>query len=262
MMAAMYEVTGRRRRDRVRLARLLANERTGARFSRSLYLTPASCEAVLTDWREGLLRGGVRADRAEAVLLAKPGETGLCLFEGEGEGGHLAVVPPFPIAADYEAEAFEPGPLIDLLSKDRKVLVVLARLGRYSVGLLDGDRVVASKSGTRHVKNRHRKGGSSQRRFERSRERLMREYFDKVCVEARRLIEGQPGAERTIDYVLYGGEAGTVRGLKERCEFVERLKATRLARLLAVERPGHKAMQAMGAEVYSSATLELKRTPE
>ena len=104
-----------------------------------------------------------------AFVVMKPGETGLCLFEGED--GHLAVVPPFPITADYEADAFEPGPLIDLLSKDRTVLVVLVRLGHYSVGLLDGDRVVASKSGTRHVKNRHRKGGSSQRRFERSRGR-------------------------------------------------------------------------------------------
>ena len=119
-----------------------------------------------------------------------------------------------------------------------------------------------SKSGTRHVKNRHRKGGSSQRRFERSRERLMREYFDKVCVEARRLIEGQPGEGRAIEYVLYGGEAGTVRGLRERCDYVEKLRAPTLARLLAVDRPGHKAMQAMGAEVYSSKTLELKHTAD
>jgi hypothetical protein len=260
MMAAMYEVTGRRRRDRVRLKKLLADEKTAARYSKSLYLTPASCEAALTEKRDGLLKGGVRQDHAEAVVLAKPGETGLCLFEGDGR--HLAVVPPFPITADYEAEAFEPGPLIDLLSKDRKVLVVLARLGRYSVGMLNGDRVILSKSGTRHVKNRHRKGGSSQRRFERSRERLMREYFDKVCVEARRLIEGQPGQGKNIEYVLYGGEAGTIRGLRERCDFVEKLRTPTLARLLAVDRPGHKAMQTMGAEVYSSATLELKRTAE
>lgn len=261
MMAAMYEVKGRRRRDRVRLARMLVDESTAARYSASLYLTPASCEAVLTDRREGLLTGGVRADHAEIIELTKPGPTGLCLFEGPpdgGTGGHLAIIPPFPIEADYETEAFEPGPLIELLSKDRTVLVVLVRLGHYSVGLLDGDKVVASKSGTRHVKNRHRKGGSSQRRFERSRERLMREFFDRVCVEARKIIEGQPGEGRGIEYVLYGGESGTVRGLRDRCEYVERLKAPAMARLLPVDRPGYKAMQAIGAAVYSSATLELR----
>jgi hypothetical protein len=201
---------------------------------------------------------------AEIVETTKPGETGLCLFAGPD--GHLAVVPPFAIEADHEAQAFEPEPLIELLSRDRTVLVVLVRLGHYSIGLLHGDKVLASKSGTRHVKNRHRKGGSSQRRFERSRERLMREFFDKVCVEARRLLEGQPEKQQAPQaegkmpqWVLYGGEAQTVRGFRERCEYLERLKAPALTRLLPVDRPGHKVMQAMGADIYSSATLWLSK---
>jgi hypothetical protein len=269
IMAVMIEVTNRWRGDRKRLTRMLADPLTASKYSASLYLTPESCEAVLTDRREGLLTGGVRADMAEIVEATKPGETGLCLFEGPpdlGEQGYLAIVPPFPITRDHEARGFDPEPMIELLQRDRTVLVVLVRLGHYSVGLLDGDTVVASKSGTRHVKNRHRKGGSSQRRFERSRERLMREFFDRVCVEARRLLEGEPQKQkaprtqgRMPQYVIYGGEAQTVRGFKERCEYLERLKAPALARLLPVDRPGHKVMQAMGKEIYSSATLELKQ---
>ena len=264
IIAAMYEVTNRWRRDRMRLVKMLADPLTASKYSSSLYLTPGSCEAVLTDRREGLLTGGMRADMAEIVETTKPGETGLCLFAEPD--GYLAVVPPFAIEADHEARAFEPGPLIDLLERDRTVLVVLVRLGHYSIGLLHGDKVLASKSGTRHVKNRHRKGGSSQRRFERSRERLMREFFDKVCVEARRLLEGEPQKQgappptgKMPQYVIYGGEAQTVRGFRERCEYLERLKAPALARLLPVDRPGHKVMQAMGADIYSSATLWLSK---
>ena len=239
---------------------MLADPETASRYSASLYLTPESCEAVLTDRREGIVRSEVQIDLAEIVETTKPGETGLCLFAPspeQSEQGYLAIVPPFPIERDHEARGFDPEPLIELLERDRTVLVVLVRLGHYSIGLLEGDRVLASKSGTRHVKNRHRKGGSSQRRFERSRERLMREFFDKVCVEARRLLEGQQLAGKMPQYVIYGGEAQTVRGFRERCEYLERLAASALARLLPVDRPGHKVMQAMGAQVYASATLSL-----
>lgn len=251
-----YEVVDRRRRDRQRLRRLLEDPETAARYTSTLYMTPETCEAALED-RRGIAPSPEQIDLAEVVETARPGDTGLCLFEGPE--GALAVLPPFPITSDDEARGFEPGPLLDLVARDRTVLVVLVRLGRYSVGLLHGDEVVASKSGTRHVKNRHRAGGSSQRRFMRSRERLMREFFDATCGFARAMLEANPEAARAVEYVIYGGEAGTVRGLRERCDLIERLEAPALARLLPIDRPGHKPMQGIGAEVYASATLTLRR---
>ena len=89
---------------------------------------------------------------------------------------------------------------------------------------------------------------------------MMREFFDRVCIEAHSLLEARPDLGQGLEYVLYGGESGTVRGFRARCDFVERLRAPVLARLLPVDRPGHKAMQAIGVEVYSSATLILQRS--
>ena len=63
--------------------------------------------------------------------------------------------------------------------------IVLLRLGRYAIGVLRGNRLIASKTDSRYMKNRHRAGGQSQRRFERSRERLIRELYDKTCEMAR-----------------------------------------------------------------------------
>ena len=84
-----------------------------------------------------------------------------------------AVVPPFPIAEDAASAGLDAGPLRRLLGRRLRVAVVMIRLGRYAVGVLDGETLVASKTDTRYVKSRHRAGGSSQRRFERSRERLV-----------------------------------------------------------------------------------------
>ena len=68
-------------------------------------------------------------------------------------------------------------PLVELLERKRCVGVFLLRLGGFSVGLLRDGYVVDSKTDRRFVKNRHRKGGQSQRRFERIREKQIHELF-------------------------------------------------------------------------------------
>lgn len=47
--------------------------------------------------------------------------------------------------------------------------LVLTRRGGYAVGLVDGDRLVASKCGTRYVQGRTKAGGQSQQRYARRR---------------------------------------------------------------------------------------------
>ena len=132
----------------------------------------------------------------------------------------------------------------------------MIRLGRYAVGVLDGDALVASKTDTRYVKSRHRAGGSSQRRFERSRERLVRELYDKTCAVASDIL--RPFAD-SLDYVLLGGEKQTVGGLLRRCDALRRLEPITLQRRLNVRRPGQAALEGVHTEVWSSRVVVLDR---
>ena len=187
----MYVLVDRSKRDRRRMGRLLLEPGGGEPYERSLYLTAETCRAALSD-DHGPAAPGVTAGLRDILRASRPGDAGLCVFDGPDAA--LAVVPPFPVERDERHAGFEPGPALALMARDRTALVVLVRLGRYSVGVLSGERVVASKSGTRYVKRPHRAGGSSQRRFERSRERLEREFYDAVCRATRGLLGALGGA--------------------------------------------------------------------
>ena len=182
-----------------------------------------------------------------AVSLAGDSETGFAFFVEDERV--TAVAPPFPLAL-ASPHAFDA--IRDLLAAPLRIGVVLIRLGRYAVGVLEGDTLVASKTGTRYVKNRHRAGGSSQRRFERSRERLVRELFDKTCQVARDTLS--PHSE-SLDHVLLGGDKMIVRRFVDRCDYLKRLEDRTLARRLLVDRPNRRALESMGGEVWKSRVL-------
>ena len=182
-------------------------------------------------------------------------ETGAAVFVGESQS--VAIVPPFPMGVDGAFEGLHAAPLTEAVEKDRLVGVLLVRLGRYAVGVVNHGGLVASKTDTRHVKNRHRAGGSSQRRFERSRERLIRELFDKVCVVAKDVLG--PYEDR-MDYLFLGGERQTLRGLTKRCPFLRELAPITMKRVLDVRRPGLNALQHVEEEVWKSRVLVLERT--
>ena len=145
-------------------------------------------------------------------------ETGAALFLSP-DAGYL-VLPPFPIVEASVHASWETGPLRSLLAQTRLVGVVLLRLGRYAVGVYRGRTLVTSKTDTRQVHGRHRAGGSSQRRFERRREKQARELFDEAC----RVVGAQLGPyERELEHVFLGGEAHTLRAFRERCRAMDAL---------------------------------------
>ena len=73
----------------------------------------------------------------------------------------LTVTPPFGLEHQGEYDVVRAGPLLDALEVEPRVAAVLVRMGGYAVGVFEGERLVASKVGTRFVKGRHKKGGSS-----------------------------------------------------------------------------------------------------
>jgi len=174
-------------------------------------------------------------------------ETGAVLFWSLAES-HL-LLPPFPVEAAAAYNGWNTVPLHSLLYRPRSVLVLLLRLGRYSIGVFEGDRLVQSKTGTRFVKGRHRKGGSSSARFARHREGQARALFDKACellVEQVELYPGRP------DHFFLGGDRLTLVAFEKRCPYLERLSSIRLHRILKVGEPSLKVLQAVPREVYMS----------
>ena len=182
-------------------------------------------------------------------------ETGAAIFWNRRDKAWV-VLPPFPIEEDRYADGNDVSGLEEVYQRDATVGVVLLRMGRYAIGVVRGNELLASKTDTRHVKNRHRAGGSSQRRFMRSRDRLIRELYDEACAVTRRIFE--PHLD-TIDCVLTGGERQTINGFLKRCEFLEKSDLPVMKRLLAVERPSHKALEGIHREVWKSRVLVFDR---
>ena len=242
-----FRIADRRRTTKAALVRLLVDLQESGWCTRTLYVRP-----------ESISQPPAAHPAPAAAILGQAGasETGYALFLGDDHA--VAVRPPFPLADDLDIVGPHVESLHKMLDTSVTVGVVLLRLGRYAVAVLNGERLVATKTGSRHVKNRHRKGGSSQRRFERSRERLIRELFDKAC-EVSGTIFG-PHLAR-IDYVLLGGERHTLGGFVKRCRLMQDLAPKTLSRRLVVDRPGQVALNGISAEVWMSEVTTFEPAP-
>jgi len=99
------------------------------------------------------------------------------------------------------------GGLLAHVRADRRVGVLLVRRGGHAAGVFDGDRLVASKVGSRQVQGRSAAGGWSQQRFARRREGQARQALAAAAdVAARVLLPEKPG----LDAVVVGGDRGGV----------------------------------------------------
>ncbi len=195
------------------------------------------------------------APNLAGVLREVPeSETGLVVFAGRSQT--VVVAPPFPVREDRSFQVLEPSSLEEVMARPLLVGVVLLRLGRYAVAVLRGRELVGSKTGARYVKRPHRAGGSSQRRFERSRERLVRELFDKTCQVTQDVLTPFDGR---IDFMLMGGEQHTLDGLIRRCTFLQRLEPVMLRRTLEVHRPGREALEHIQHQVWRSRVIRFTR---
>src|SRR5437764_15012625 len=121
----------------------------------------------------------------------------------------LTVRPPFGLAHDGLYETVELGPLFEALAEDHIVAALLVRLGGFAVGVFEGERLVASKVGTRFVKGRPKKGGSSANRFRRRREEQERALLDAAAETAARVLE--PYRARIAHVALGGDRAAAAR---------------------------------------------------
>jgi peptide subunit release factor 1 (eRF1) len=191
----------------------------------------------------------------------EPGRTlyadGAAHFEREEET--LVVRPPFGVAELGELDGVVVAPLVEELERDRRVGALLVRLGGYAVGVLEGERVVASKTGSRLVHGRHRAGGSSANRFRRRREEQARAALDDAAAEAARVL--LPWVDR-LDAVALGGDRDAVRRTLASRRDLEPLGALALGRFFSVPEPRRRVLEALPYDLYASeVTVEHNARP-
>jgi hypothetical protein len=163
------------------------------------------------------------------------------------------VLPPFPIAEEYITDGYDVEPLRYLLSQDFLIALVLVRLGAYSIGICRGTELIDSKTGTGLVHARHKKGGSSQARFARHREKQIEQFLIRVCGHVREHIEPQA---RSLDYLVYGGARTTILSLRKRCPFLSQFDDRILRMLLDIPEPRQAVLEKAIGTVWSTNVIE------
>ena len=251
--APQYTIVQRLWAGKAHVMRTLDKLRVEGRCGFTVYLAPGP-HGANTAMPSELPGGPTTVEIAAVARKVGISDTGMLLCWDADR--ILALVPPFPIPQSSATQGSYFEQIWEIMETRPDIGIVLCRLGRYAVGVLNGDRLVVSKSDTRYVKSRHRAGGSSQRRFERSRERLIHELFQATCEAASSVLSPY---ERRLDHLILGGEKHTLRRLVQNCTLLQRLKPITLQRVLDVPRPSHKALENIHREVWKSRIVSLAR---
>ncbi|MFC6083310.1 acVLRF1 family peptidyl-tRNA hydrolase, partial [Sphaerisporangium aureirubrum] len=116
---------------------------------------------------------------------------------------------PFPPLAAPGADPVRA--LVTHAMAERRVGVLLVRLGGYAAGVFEGSRLVASKVGSRQVHGRSAAGGWSQHRFARRREKQAGEAAQAAADTAARILTPQTP---TLEAVILGGDRRAITPLR------------------------------------------------
>jgi Actinobacteria/chloroflexi VLRF1 release factor len=176
----------------------------------------------------------------DAVTIELPDET-------------LTVRPPFGLAHEGSYETVELGPLFEALAEDHVVAALLVRLGGFAVGVFEGERLVASKVGSRFVKGRHKKGGSSSNRFRRRREEQARELIGAAARTALQVLE--PWRDR-VEFAAFGGDRRAVQEVLEADPRLTWLGERALPRFFTTPDPRFRELERLPYELYSAEMAE------
>jgi peptide subunit release factor 1 (eRF1) len=183
------------------------------------------------------------------------GQAGRTVYAGgsariETQDETLTVKPPFGLDHEASYDRVELGPLLEALAREHTAAAILVRRGGFAVGVFEGERLVASKVGTRFVKGRHKKGGSSSNRFRRRREEQERELLDAATETARTVLE--PHRYR-IEYVALGGDRGAATEVADRVSW---LAVRRLERFFDVPDPRQRVLERLPYDLYAAELSE------
>jgi len=195
--------------------------------------------------------GRANVRRRLEPLEATPGRTvyagGAARIEPAG-GKTLVVRPPFGLDHEGVYDEVRVAPLLEEIARDHVVAALLVRLGGYAAGVLEGERLVASKVGSRFVKGRHKKGGSSASRFRRRREEQARALVEEAAGVAAAVLG--PWSDRAGFAALGGDRAAVDSTLAARAELAW-LAERAVPRFFTVPEPRLRVLERLPYDLYA-----------
>lgn len=151
------------------------------------------------------------ADRHEGVTETTMGPGRFVARAADGATASIEV--PFRwVPADAGVHAgLVVAPLVAHLGVDRRIGLLLVRLGGFSIGASVGGRVEASTTDRRQVHGRNKAGGWSQQRFARRRDGQARVALQAAADAAVRFLVPRV---TELDAVVLGGDASALAALR------------------------------------------------
>ena len=137
------------------------------------------------------------------------GETSLTLDDGKlagaaADGSTFLAEAPF----GRTVELADPEALVEACVPPDVWGILLVRKGGFAVARLEGDQIVESKVGQRHVQGRTKAGGQSQQRFARRRDNQARVAYEAAADHAARIVGG-------VEVLVVGGDHTAVNAVLE-----------------------------------------------
>ena len=173
--------------------------------------------------------------------------TGIIAFWGNST--KILLIPPFPIMKAHRKNFIYTASIRESLEQQYLIGVILIRLGKYAVGIFQGDKILDSKSGSRYVKGRHKAGGTSQQRFARIRTKQIQELFNKVCSIA---TEKMNPFKKQMDYIFMGGEKHTILNFSKTCPFIQSMENKIANRIIPTREPSLRELLSVPSKLWDS----------
>lgn len=190
-----------------------------------------------------------RVEEETRTLLDRlDSETGLVFFYDLHRMVCEAIAPPVPITypAWQLGHNFEISLLEEILSKDYRLLVLVLHAGESFIGFTpDAEIFDIEKFIRSSVKEKHSKGGFSQRRFERLREEDIAHHMDKVIEALDKVLE----ENRSIDFVFLSGDFQLIGEIRKRLPL----------NLEIIEKPADIRVEKIGGEEILRTVLSSRR---
>jgi peptide subunit release factor 1 (eRF1) len=166
----------------------------------------------------------------------------------------VLVTPPFGLAHEVAYDRVETGPLREHLTRPRVVGLLAVRLGGFAAGVYEDERLVAGRGGSRFVKGRNRKGGSSSGRFARRRGEQARDLHERAATLAEEVLGPRAAG---LDELVLAGDRFALAAVLEQARLPAGLVDRARPAAFTVPDPRSSLLEHLGRELWSSDLVRL-----